>query len=215
VKLCCSIRDCENNSITRQTTVTLQLGDEEEDDCTEEDEEEAVTDDRREWTADLHWLTDHVAVGGCFPMDRAAELAARHGVRAVVDLRQESRDDEQQLSAAGIVFLHLPTPDLEPASVQMLDRGVRFVREHAAAGERVLIHCQHGIGRSPLLALCVLVDQGWEPLRALAHAKEVRAVVSPSRSQYEGWAAWLASRGRQAPDYHSFGCIAYRHLASD
>jgi hypothetical protein len=38
-------------------------------------------------------------------------------------------------------------------------------------------------------------------------------VVSPSRSQYEGWSAWLASRGKRAPDYHTFGCIAYRHLA--
>ena len=167
-----------------------------------------------EWAADLHWLTDHLAVGGCFPMDRARELATTHRIRAVVDLRQESRDDERRLNAAGIDFLHLPTPDLEPASVEMLDRGVEFVRKHAAARERVLVHCQHGIGRSALLALCVLVDEGWEPLGALAHAKDVRAVVSPSRSQYEGWAAWLASRGRQAPDYHTFGCVAYRHLAN-
>jgi protein-tyrosine phosphatase len=118
------------------------------------------------------------------------------------------------LDAARIDFLHLPTPDLEPASVEMLERGVQFVRAHAAVGERVLIHCQHGIGRSALLALCVLVDGGWEPLRALKHAKDVRAVVSPSYSQYQGWAAWLASRGKSAPDYHSFGCIAYRHLAN-
>ena len=172
-----------------------------------------MTDAAGEWAADLHWLTDHLALGGCFPMDRARELAATHGIRAVVDLRQESRDDDACLNAAGIDFLHLPTPDLEPAPVEMLDRGVEFVRKHVAAREPVLVHCQHGIGRSALLALCVLVAEGWEPLDALGHAKDVRAVVSPSRSQYEGWAAWLASRGKQAPDYHNFGCIAYRHLA--
>ncbi len=60
----------------------------------------------------------------------------------------------------------------------------------------MLIHCQHGIGRSALLALCVLVDQGWQPLDALTHAKDRRAQVSPSRSQYEGWAAWLRARGK-------------------
>jgi len=59
----------------------------------------------------------------------------------------------------------------------------------------------------------VLVDQGWAPLDALTLAKDRRAQVSPSRSQYEGWAAWLRARGVDAPDYHSFGCIAYRHLA--
>jgi protein-tyrosine phosphatase len=95
----------------------------------------------------------------------------------------------------------------------MLDTGVAFVREHLDRGEKVLIHCQHGIGRSPLLALCVLVDLGWEPLDALALAKDKRAAVSPSRSQYEGWANWLRRRRKDAPDYHSFGCIAYRHLA--
>jgi protein-tyrosine phosphatase len=98
--------------------------------------------------------------------------------------------------------------------MEMLGRGVEFVSERIGEGKRVLIHCQHGIGRSALLALCVLVEQGWEPLDALSHAKDRRRVVSPSRSQYDGWVAWLQARGATAPDYHSFGCIAYRHLAS-
>jgi hypothetical protein len=59
----------------------------------------------------------------------------------------------------------------------------------------------------------VLVDDGWEPLGALMRIKHRREVVSPSLSQYQGWARWLNSRGIEAPDYHSFGCIAYRHLA--
>ena len=165
------------------------------------------------WQPDLHWLTDDVALGGCFPMRRAGDLARDHAIGAVVDLRGEDCDDEERLREAGIHFLHLPTPDLEPVTTEMLDEGVRFAREHTSAGRKVLIHCQHGIGRSALLALCVLVDRGWEPLDALSHAKDRRAVLSPSASQYQGWARWLASRGKQAPDYHSFGCIAYRHLA--
>lgn len=166
------------------------------------------------WIPDLHWLTDNLAIGGCFPMDRAGELARDHGIGAIIDLRGEDCDDEERLQAAGIAFLHLPTPDLEPASAQMIERGVHFACEHIGKGEKVLIHCQHGIGRSALLSLCVLVEQGWEPLDALARAKNIREAVSPSRSQYQGWADWLASRGKAVPDYHTFGCIAYRHLAS-
>ncbi|MGZ2411875.1 putative protein tyrosine phosphatase [Sphingomonas sp. F9_3S_D5_B_2] len=187
--------------------------DEEEEDAQDEDEEDPVTGDAGEWTPNFHWLTDALAVGGYFPIDRAGALAADHGIGAVIDLRKEDRDDEEQLRAAGIAFLHLPTPDLEPASVVMLDEGVQFAREHIDLGEKVLIHCQHGIGRSALLSLCVMVDLGWEPLDALSRAKDAREVVSPSRSQYQGWADWLASRGKTAPDYHTFGCIAYRHLA--
>ena len=165
-----------------------------------------------EWRPNFRWLTETLAVGGCFPIERADELAREHAVGAIVDLRQEDCDDHVRLRAAGIDFLHLPTPDLHPTSVGMLDRGVDFVSEHIRQGNKVLIHCQHGIGRSALLALCVMVDQGWDPLEALSHAKNVRESVSPSRSQYDGWAEWLASRGKAAPDYHTFGCIAYRHL---
>ena len=166
------------------------------------------------WQPDFQWLTERLAVGGCFPIERAEELAKTHGIKAVIDLREEDRDDEERLRAAGIHFLHLPTPDLQPASTQMLDRGVEFARQHIRGGDKVLIHCQHGIGRSALLALCVLVDQGCEPLDALMLAKDARELVSPSFEQYRGWAEWLRSHGKAAPDYHTFGCIAYRHLAN-
>jgi predicted protein tyrosine phosphatase len=160
----------------------------------------------------FHWLTERLAVGGAFAAEEAALLAEAHGINAVVDLRAEDCDDEEVLRAAGIELLHLPTPDLHPATHQHLEQGVAFVRERLARGDKVLIHCQHGIGRSALLALCVLVDLGFEPLDALRHAKDRREIVSPSRSQYDGWCAWLEGRGVPPPDYHSFGCIAYRHL---
>lgn len=167
-----------------------------------------------EWSPDISWLSDGLAVGGCFPTDQVEALAKDHGIGAVIDLREEDRDDEERLRAAGIDFLHLPTPDLEPSTVARLERGVQFASDHLSRGNKVLIHCQHGIGRSALLSLCVLVDQGMEPLDALAHAKDVREAVSPSEAQYRGWVEWLAARGKAAPDYHTFGCIAYRHLAN-
>ena len=169
---------------------------------------------RDAWRADLHWLTQDLAVGGCFPMERAGELASCHAIRAIVDLRDEDRDDEERLRELGIAFLHLPAPDMEALGVEGLDRGVAFVRDCLEQGRRVLIHCQHGIGRSPLLALCVLVDSGMAPLEALEQAKTRRSVVSLSRAQYDGWAAWLTRHGRSVPTYHEFGCIAYRHLST-
>ena len=159
------------------------------------------------------WLTEEIAVSGCFPAEAAAELVDAHAIAAVVDLREEECDDEHALRGAGMAFLHLPTPDLHPASVEQLDRGVAFAREHSERGGRVLIHCMHGVGRSPLLALCVMVDLGMEPLEALAQAKDRRVELSPSEMQYRGWAEWLERHGHAAPSYHEFGCIAYRHLA--
>ena len=162
---------------------------------------------------DLSWLTDDLAVSGCFGEADVARLADEHLIRAVIDLRDEECDEAAILARHGIALLHLPTPDMTAATQAMLDRGVAFAREHLDRGSRILIHCQHGVGRSPLLALCVMVDCGMEPLEALTQAKNRRVRVSPSEAQYRGWAEWLERNGHAVPDYHSFGCIAYRHLA--
>jgi hypothetical protein len=166
------------------------------------------------WTPNLSWLAPDLAVGGRFPPGRAALLAARHGVGAVVDLRAEACDDPRELSACGLDFLHLPTPDHHAVDQAALDRGVAFAAAARRAGRRLLVHCEHGIGRSATLALCVLVDRGLAPVAALSLAKDARACVSPSPAQYQAWARWLARRAPPvaAPDFAVFRAIAYRHL---
>lgn len=164
------------------------------------------------WPPDRHWLTPQLAVGGAFPCERAAELVREDGLSAVVDLRNEACDDEAALAAAGLAFLHLPTEDLHAPSPEAIERGVAFARERLARGERVLIHCQHGIGRSAILAMSILVDAGFSPLEALTLAKDSREAVSPSPVQHAGWDAWLQTRGLQAPHFDDFAAVAYRHL---
>lgn len=161
----------------------------------------------------LDWITPQIAIGGGFPEAEAERLAREHGVAAVIDLRSETRDDEEVLKRHGMTLLHLPTDDHCAISPAMLDEGVAFARERLAAGERLLIHCQAGVGRSALLGLCVLVDQGHPPLDALILAKDRRWQVSPNPAQYAAWAAWLERRGQAAPDFAAFAAIAYRHLS--
>jgi predicted protein tyrosine phosphatase len=166
------------------------------------------------WAPNFSWITADLAVGGCFPASEAAVLATRHGLGAVIDAREEACDDAAALQACGLRFLHLPTLDMHGVSQAMLDLGVRFARDAAADGLRTLVHCQHGIGRSAIVALCILVDRGHPPLEALAIAKEKRPFLSPSEAQFRAWSTWIERHGRHpAPSYHEFGMIAYRHLA--
>jgi len=157
------------------------------------------------------WITDHLAVGGAFS---AGDLDAvtEHRIVAIVDVRAEACDNERALRTRGIGFLHLPTDDHCAISVPHLEAGIAFVVRHLQRGERVLVHCHHGIGRSALLALCALVALCHEPLAALELAKQRRGVVSPSPAQYEAWAAWMRARGIEAPHFDDFAAIAYRHL---
>lgn len=172
----------------------------------------------QDWTPNLTWITDHLAVGGRFPPERIQHLAESLRICAVIDMRSEDRDDETILTRHGIAFLHLPADDHGAVTLPMLEDGVAFAQPYLARGERVLVHCEHGIGRSATLALCIMVDAGFAPLDALSLAKDRRSLVSPSPAQYECWTEWLrrlqAARGLgwQIPDFDAFKAIAYRHL---
>jgi predicted protein tyrosine phosphatase len=169
--------------------------------------------DGKLWQPEFSWLLDTLAVGGSFPRGVAARLAEECGIRAVIDVRIEDSDHSEELAASGLAFLRLPTEDACAVSQEMLDEGVRFAREAVGADGRLLIHCQHGIGRSALVALCVLVDRGHAPMAALMLAKDAREKISPARCQFEAWAEWVARDGRHpAPGFEDFARIAYRHL---
>jgi protein-tyrosine phosphatase len=137
------------------------------------------------------WIDERLAVGGSFPMEAAEHLARLEGVGAIVDLRVERRDDEATLTRHGLEFLHLPTQDCCAIAPKLIDDGVEWVRARVDRGTRVLIHCEHGIGRSALLALCTLVAGGLDPLEAMNRLKAARPVVCPGAEQLEAFRSWV------------------------
>jgi hypothetical protein len=170
------------------------------------------------WRPNLTWITEYLAVGGSFPPERTEHLAQALRVAAVIDLRSEDRDDETLLQHHGMGFLHLPTDDHGAITPAMIADGIAFALPYLARGERVLAHCEHGIGRSATLALCIMVESGFAPLDALELAKDKRALVSPSPAQFECWTRWMTGlrKTRQVdwemPSFDAFKAIAYRHL---
>ena len=168
----------------------------------------------------LSWITPTLAIGGRLADAELARLRSDHAIAAVVDLRSEALDDAEILRRQDIHFLHLPIEDHAAVPPILLEEGVAFLSCHFAAGNRALVHCEHGIGRSATLALAALVAQGLTPLDALSLAKDRRERVSPSPAQYDGWREWLQDRQARCgetwtiPSFESFASIAYRHLRS-
>src|SRR5260221_429448 len=123
----------------------------------------------------MEWLTDvqpkqlsysdvtpQLAVGGAFRKRQIKQLKHR-GVTAVVDCRLEAEDDPVALKQAGIEFLHLPTLDRHGFTYAQMHEGVDWVLDHIANGGRAFFHCEHGVGRRPLMACALLVGQGHTP----------------------------------------------------
>jgi protein-tyrosine phosphatase len=74
---------------------------------------------------------------------------------------------EERLKDAGIDFLHVPTPDRNGFTYDQMFSGVEWVLEELAKGGNTLLHCEHGVGRGPLMACAVLVAQGHTSSEAL------------------------------------------------
>lgn len=158
---------------------------------------------------DLDWITEDLAVGGCCAPGRLADLARDHDLGAVIDLRAETVDDAASWRRYGVEFLSLPTEDHAAIAPAMLHAGLDFAQTARLADRRLLIHCQHGIGRSVMLALCVLVARGGDALDALSLVKARRPQASPSPAQMEAWRDWLAMQGRTAPAFEACAAIVY------
>jgi predicted protein tyrosine phosphatase len=125
-------------------------------------------------------ITPQLHVGGQYRQRGRQRLAAR-GITAVVNLRIEF-DDE----AAGIApqrYLHLPTVDDAPPSLEHLRAGVAFITEEIERGGGVYIHCGSGVGRAPTMAAAYLVSTGLRPDEAWAKIRAVRPFIRPKSGQ--------------------------------
>lgn len=152
-------------------------------------------------TLNMSWVTDYLAVGGRVrPQD--IPTLARTGVSHVVDTRSEYCDDAEALGREGIVLLHLPAPDTFPLTVEQLLDGAAWANERIDQGGRVLIHCEHGVGRSVLLTCATLVARGMSAGEALELVKQQRWQAAPNQRQVarlrEFEEAYLSGRARKA-----------------
>jgi protein-tyrosine phosphatase len=137
------------------------------------------------------WLRDEIS-GWC-----------NSGLNAVVSLLEppevaelELHDEPALCRASGIEFISFPIPDRGvPSSVaetaQLVERIVALLR----ADSRVAIHCRAGIGRSSVVAGCVLLKLGVPSRDVFPILSRARGVPVPDSPLQ---VAWLAVFGREA-----------------
>jgi protein-tyrosine phosphatase len=130
----------------------------------------------------MSWITTHIAVGGRIHPEDIKALA-KEGITHVVDTRSEYRDDTEALAKEHIELLYLPTDDMRPMTIEQMMQGAQWANEHMEQGGRVLIHCEHGVGRSVLLTCAVLVYDGMHAQDALQLVQQKRWQAAPNHRQ--------------------------------
>jgi predicted protein tyrosine phosphatase len=148
---------------------------------------------------DLDFITDSLAVGGALTSDRLIQALPSLGITAVVDMRSESRDNVAELERLGIHFLHVPTRDRRPPSQEDMETASNWILHEIETVKdgRVLVHCQHGMGRSVIMAAAVLLKMGHDWREALRLIKSKRRGVSPLYHQVAALAEFAENRAKQ------------------
>ncbi len=114
----------------------------------------------------MSWINGQIAVSGAFT-DQDIPLLKKQGIKAVIDIRSERRDNEELLKKHGMDYLRVKVDDTFSPSLEQFADVMDFVEPILNKGHKVLIHCQNGAGRSPLAVIAVLVSRGMKTSDAL------------------------------------------------
>ena len=134
----------------------------------------------------LHLNADRVAdnlwIGGL----NSPRVIFSGGFDVVIDLREEATDDyRRSLENHGIEYLNVKIPDREGASPKLLSWIIKQIDERMRRGEKILIHCNLGRGRSTLVAAAYLVSKNQKPEEAISLIKKKRRVTFLNNRQRE------------------------------
>jgi len=132
--------------------------------------------------------------GGDWLEDELAEWR-QAGVNTVVSLLTPEEETELDLKSEahevprhGMKFLSLPIPDRQ---VPHAESDVRTTLEKLDAdlssGKNVVIHCRQGIGRSGLLAACLLTTKGLSSGAAVEALSIARGAAIPETTEQRIW----------------------------
>jgi protein-tyrosine phosphatase len=129
------------------------------------------------------WLEDEI------------EAWRRLGITTVVSLLTPEEESELGLmeeraitQSHGLGFLSLPIPDREvPASESEVTALLARLHGILESGGSAVIHCRQGVGRAGLLASCLLIFEGNQPLESIQAVSQARGVEVPETSEQRAW----------------------------
>jgi len=123
------------------------------------------------------------------------------GVNTVLSLLtlDEERDlgvaaEPQVAKTLGLRFLSLPIPDRQvPSPPSEVAPILDELDTELASGKNAVIHCRQGVGRSGMMAACLLVMRGMDPDSAVRELEKVRGTIVPETAEQRRWIDLFAS----------------------
>jgi protein-tyrosine phosphatase len=96
--------------------------------------------------------------------------------------------EAEEVRNQGMEFTSFPIPDRQvPTSEKKWAEILESTAGTLAAGNNVLVHCRQGIGRSGLVAICLLVKKGMSPGAAVDSVSAARGLRVPETAEQRDW----------------------------
>ncbi len=134
------------------------------------------------------WLADEVRAWRAAGVNVVLSLLTSTEV-GNFDLTQEGA----LCQAEGMEFLTFPITDrTAPTSKLALSKLLKNLATRLEAGTNIAIHCRQGLGRAPLVAICILLLAGLDPETASSRVSVARGCLVPETAEQERWIAEFA-----------------------
>jgi protein-tyrosine phosphatase len=131
------------------------------------------------------WLEDEIKAWRIAGIDTIVSLLTPEEI-----LELELADEPHICRDHQIEFVPYPIPDRQvPISAASAIELVRSLGNQLRLSRSIAIHCRMGIGRSALIAACVLVSQGMEVLSAFEAIGKARGAPVPDADEQVQWVA--------------------------
>jgi protein-tyrosine phosphatase len=129
------------------------------------------------------WLEDEMAAWRRAGVDTVISLLTPEEEQEL-DLKGEAREVKQE----GMRFLSLPIPDRDvPRAESDVRAAVEKLDADLSSGKNVVIHCRQGIGRSGLVAACLLITKGLSSGAAIESLTAARGTEIPETVDQRRW----------------------------
>ena len=129
------------------------------------------------------WLPDEIASWKKAGVASVLSLLTPDEVRDL-GLTKEPAESRSQ----GLSFHSFPVPDRQvPESEAKLNAVLTESVSALKAGKNLLIHCRQGIGRTGLVAACLLVRSGMTPSAAVDMVSAARGIAVPETREQRDW----------------------------
>ena len=129
------------------------------------------------------WLEDEISNWKRAGVNEVLSLLTAEEERDL-DLRQEKAEVEKQ----GLEFFSFPIADRQvPRSEAKLAEFLEKLNARLAQSKNLVVHCRQGVGRSGLVAACLLLKNGISPGVAVSEISAARGVPVPETEEQRDW----------------------------